>query len=200
MILKKHYSAEEFVEDYDLLLSGARILNAGSSSTRFGENCVNVDIQDKPNVDLVADLHELPQDVGPFDAIICNAVLQYCAQPKVVIEQFKRSLVPDGLLFLEAPWVQPYCHDTDDLYRFSELGLNQLLKDFEILKSGPTITPGSAFVMQGSFIASSVSSNKYVSFALQKITETVLYPFHWVNTQHPERTAGAHYVIARNTA
>ena len=135
MKLEKLYSADEFVRDYDLLLSGARILNAGSSSTRFGNNCVNVDIQDKPNVDLVADLHDLPEDIGPFDAIICNAVLQYCTQPKVVIEQFQRALVPDGLLFLEAPWVQPYCHDTDDLYRFSELVLNQLLEDFDVVQS-----------------------------------------------------------------
>ncbi len=197
--LKKAYSAEQFVRDYDLLLCGARILNAGSSSTRFGENCVNVDIQEKPGVDLVADLHKLPDDIEPFDAIICNAVLQYCKEPTVVLEEFCRVLAPGGLLFIEAPWVQPYCHDTDDLYRFSELGLTQLLGNFDVLKSGPTITPGSAFVMQGSFIAGTVSTNKYVSFALSKLTETVLFPFHWVTTKHPSRTAGAHYAIARNT-
>ena len=99
MKLEKLYSADEFVRDYDLLLSGARILNAGSSSTRFGNNCVNVDIQDKPNVDLVADLHDLPEDIGPFDAIICNAVLQYCAQPKVVIERFSARWYPTGCCF-----------------------------------------------------------------------------------------------------
>ena len=77
-MLKKYYTAEDFVRDNDLILSGARILNAGSSTTRFGQNCMNVDIQQKANVDLVADLHCLPDNIGKFDAVVCNAVLQYC--------------------------------------------------------------------------------------------------------------------------
>jgi len=197
-MLKKYYTAEQFVRDNDLLLSGARILNAGSSTTRFGQNCINVDIQEKDNVDLVADLHCLPDNIGTFDAVICNAVLQYCRSPATVIDQFAKVLKPGGLLFIEAPWVQPYCDDTADLFRFSEQGLLALLEDFEIVSSGPSITPGSALVMQGSYMAGSMSKNKYLAFALTKITETVLYPVHWINTTRPEQTAGANFVIARN--
>jgi len=199
-MLKKYYTADEFVRDNDLILSGARILNAGSSTTRFGQNCTNVDIQEKDNVDLVADLHSLPDSIGKFDAVICNAVLQYCRSPATVIEQFKKVLNPGGLLFIDAPWVQPYCDDTADLYRFSEQGLLALLEDFEVVSSGPSITPGSAWVMQGSYMAGSMSDNKYVRFALTKIIETVLYPMHWVNTNRPEQTAGANFAVARNTA
>ena len=75
-----------------------------------------------------------------------------------------------------------------------------LLEDFEVVSSGPSITPGSAWVMQGSYMAGSMSDNKYVRFALTKIIETVLYPMHWVNTNRPEQTAGANFAVARNTA
>ena len=196
----KYYTAEEFVREYNLILSGARILNAGSSTTRFGQNCINVDIQDKPNVDLIADLHELPDDIGKFDAVICNAVLQYCQSPKKVIEEFQRVLEPGGLLFIDAPWVQPYCDDTPDLFRFSERGLISLLDDFEVVSSGPSISPGSALAMQGSYIAGSLSRNKYIAYALTKATEILLYPMRWIRTKAPERTAGANFVIARKAA
>lgn len=59
-ILAKHYTAEKFLQDYEILKSKKRILNAGSSSLRYGENCINVDIQKKPNVDFVCDIHEIP--------------------------------------------------------------------------------------------------------------------------------------------
>jgi len=181
----KYYTADEFVREYNLILSGARILNAGSSTTRFGQNCINVDIQDKPNVDLIADLHELPDDIGKFDAVICNAVLQYCHSPKKVIEEFHRVLEPGGLLFIDAPWVQPYCDDTPDLFRFSERGLISLLDEFEVVSSGPSISPGSALAMQGSYIAGSLSRNKYIAYAFTKAAEVLLYPMRWIRTQAP---------------
>ena len=196
-MLKKYYTAEHFVRDHDLILSGARILNAGSSSTRFGQNCVNVDIQDKPDVNVIADLHALPDDIGMFDAVICNAVLQYCHSPRVVMQEFARVLHPGGLLFVDAPWVQPYCDDTADLYRFSERGLLRLLDDYEVVTSGPSIAPGSAWVMQGSSVAGTISSNKYLNFGFRKLAETLMYPMHWINTSAPELTAGANFVVAR---
>ena len=90
--LKKGYSEHSFLADYNLLDVEKRILNAGSSSVRYGENCVNVDIQEKENVDFVCDLHKLPDSIGEFDAIICNAVLQYCHTPVRVTKEFHRIL------------------------------------------------------------------------------------------------------------
>lgn len=196
-MLKKYYSAEQFIDDFDLVTNSARILNAGSNTTRFGGNCLNIDIQMKENVDLVTDMHSLPDDIGKFDAVICNAALQYCHSPMVVMNQFHQVLKPGGLLFIEAPWVQPYCDDTVDRFRFSEHGLLGLLEGFEIVRSGQSITPGSALVMQASYIAASISHNKYINFACSKAVETLLFPVHWINTKRPELTAGGHFVIAR---
>ena len=142
-LIVKDYSASDFLAKYDLLSGGKRILNAGSSSVRYGMNCVNIDIQSKQNVDVVCDIHDLPDSLGDFDAIVCNGVLQYCHNPQRVAKEFHRVLRPGGYLFVDAPWVQPFCPDTPDRFRFSHIALRSIFADFEIIETGPSIRPGS---------------------------------------------------------
>lgn len=199
-LLVKDYSEQNFLDDYDLLSGGKRILNAGSSSVRYGANCVNVDIQSKKNVDFVCDIHELPASLGEFDAIICNAVLQYCHSPETVAKQFHRVLRPGGYLFVDAPWVQPFCPDTPDRFRFSEDALRQIFADFEILTIGPSIRSGSAFAMLGINIAQDLTRNRSLNYGLSKIATMVLYPFRWIATADERKTAGAFYLICQKKA
>lgn len=199
-MLVKNYDENEFLSRYRILENGHRILNAGSSSTRFGDRCVNVDIQDKPNVDVVADIHDLPDSIGKFDTVICAAALQYCHDPVGVANQFYDVLREGGYLFVDAPWIQPFCVDTPDLNRYSEMSLRHIFSNFEILECGPSIRPGSAFAMLGEYIAGSLTGNKYVNFGLRKMTAAALYPVRYVRTQRESMTAGAFYLVARKPA
>ena len=199
-MLVKNYSEYDFLERYGLLKSGARILNAGSSNVRYGKNCVNIDIQKKPNVDVVCDVHNLPNSLGEFDAVICNAVLQYCHNFQIVSQQFYNVLKDGGYLFVDAPWVQPFCPDTPDRYRFSEEALKSIFSKFNIVESGPSIRPGSAFAMLGVHIAQSLTTNKYINFLLGKIITFALYPFRGIRTSEENKTAGAFYIICQKIA
>jgi len=187
---------------YRLLESGARILNAGSASVRYGTNCLNVDIQEKSGVDVVCDLHDLPLSPSQFDGVICNAVLQYCQRPRTVIREFRRVLQAGGYLFADVPWVQPYCPDTValDRFRFSEDALRDICSEFAILDIGASIRPGSAFAMLGVRIAGSLTSNRYLNFLLARIAAALLYPFRRIRTARESRTAGAFYVVCRKIA
>jgi SAM-dependent methyltransferase len=196
-VIVKNFSEHDFLERYSLLQGNKRILNAGSSSVRFGENCINVDIQTKPNVDIVADIQSLPNDLGEFDAIVCSAVLQYCANPALVADGFMRVLKPGGYLFVDAPWVQPYCPDTPDRLRFSEEALRSIFGRFQIIESGASIRPGSAFAMLGIEIAGSLTSSKYVNFLARKTATIALLPFRSIRTHQPYRTAGAFYLVGQ---
>lgn len=198
-MLVKKYTEYDFMERFELLAKGSRILNAGSKSLRYGDNCVNVDIESGPGVDRVCDVHDLPDDLGTFDAVICNAVLQYAINPEVVIGQFHKVLNDDGFLFLDAPWVQPDCPETVsfDRYRFSARALQDLLKNFEIVEIGPSITSGSAFALLGRDIAQHMTSSKYVNYALARIAQLVLFPCRYVTTKRENLTCGAFYAIAR---
>lgn len=199
-LLVKNYSEDQFLIEYGLLSHEKRILNAGSSSVRYGMNCVNVDIQNKQNVDVVCDIHELPDSLGNFDAIVCNAVLQYCHTPQKVASEFYRVLRPGGYLFVEAPWVQPFCPDTPDRYRFSQDALKSIFLNFEIIKVGPSIRSGSAFAMLGVHIARTLTSNRYINYLLGKLAVFVLYPFRWIRTADGSKTAGSFYIICRKHA
>jgi len=199
-LLVKDYTEQNFLHDYHLLAPGKRILNAGSSSVRYGENCINVDIQSKENVDCVCDIHELPSLLGEFDAIICNAVLQYCRSPETVAKQFYRVLKPGGYLFVDAPWVQPFCPDTPDRFRFSQDALKQIFSDFQIITIGSSIRSGSAFAMLGIHIAQNLTHNKYLNYGLSKIASIILYPFRWIATTDESNTAGAFYLICQRSA
>lgn len=196
-LLVKDYSEYEFLQDYQLLALGKRILNAGSSSVRYGENCINVDIQDKGNVDYVCDIHELPNSIGEFDAIICNAVLQYCRNPETVAKQFYKVLKPGGYLFVDVPWIQPFCPDTPDRFRFSQEALRQIFADFKIISMGSSIRSGSAFAMLGVYISQNLTRNKYVNFVLSKAVELILFPFRWLKTADESLTAGAFYLVCQ---
>jgi SAM-dependent methyltransferase len=151
-------------------------------------------------VDVVCDIHDLPDSLGNFDAIVCNAVLQYCHSPQRVAREFYRVLKPGGYLFIDVPWVQPYCPDTPDKYRFSQDALRLLFSDFEVIDIGASIRPGSAFVMQGVRIARTLTSNRYLSHAFGMAATFILYPFRWIRTVEEYKTAGAFYMICRKNA
>lgn len=195
--LLKNYTEQDFLQEYHLLASGKRILNAGSSSVRYGENCINVDIQNKKNIDFVCDIHQIPSSLGEFDAIICNAVLQYCRSPETVAKQFYRVLKPGGYLFVDAPWIQPFCFNTPDRFRFSQDALKQIFSDFQIIKIGSSIRSGSAFAMLGVHIAQNLTRNKYLNYGLSMIASIILYLFRWIATADECKTAGAFYLICQ---
>lgn len=194
-LIHKDYSEYDFLADYQL--SDKRILNAGSSSLRYGANCVNVDIQTKPNVDVVCDIHSLPESLGLFDAVICNATLQYCHSPNQVAGEFYRVLKPGGYLFIDSPWIQPFYSDTPDKFRFSQDALKIIFSDFEIVKVDSSIRSGSAFAMLGVRITQNLTSNKYINYGLSKIVMIILSPFKWIKTTNESSTAGAFYIVCR---
>jgi len=195
--LIKNYSEHDFLSEYVVSSGDKRVLNVGSSSVRYGKNSVNADIQRKQNVDVVCDMHELPNHSADFDAIICNAVLQYCHSPWKVATEFYRVLKPGGYLFVDAPWVQPFCPDTPDRFRFSEDALKSIFSNFEIVRIGPSIRPGSAFALLGVHIARTITVNKYINYLLANIATVILYPFRGIKTADQSKTAGAFYMICR---
>ena len=74
------------------------ILNVGSGETRYSENFINIDIERKNNVDVIADAHCLPFRSSSFDLIVICAVLQYCEDPRKVIKEAERVLRKGGRL------------------------------------------------------------------------------------------------------
>jgi SAM-dependent methyltransferase len=174
------------------------VLNIGSKDVRVGDDCVNFDIVSGPCVDIVGDAHDLTAHFAreSFDTVVLSAVLQYCEDPRRVLEQARDVLRPGGWLFLDAPFLQPYYYDGPDLWRFTGDGLRRLCAHYltivEISVSIATI-PALADAAQ---TAARRVGNRYAATALAWTISGLLWPLRRLPMSDPG-TAGAFLLVAR---
>ncbi len=179
-------------------LSYGRVLNVGSKAVRLTGNCVNTDIAPGPNVDVVADAHDLSEcfSTASFDTVALMAMLQYCRDPRRVVAQAAAVLKPQGILLIDAPFLQPYCEDGRDLWRFTEDGLRELCHaDFDVLEVSIAIGAGSAlaFAIQA---AAGSGRTRNLSRLARISTASTIWPLRHALTA-PRECAGAFLLIGR---
>jgi SAM-dependent methyltransferase len=195
-VLLKRETIEAAAQRHGLL--GGRILNIGSKNVRLGRDSVNLDVVPGPGVDVVGDAHELDRHFSEksFDTVVLSAVLQYCEKPQRVIQQSYYVLKPGGMLLLDAPFLQPYCFDGLDLWRFSEDGLRKLCaRYFEIIELKPSIAtaPALALIIQH---AASTKKNRIAAALLAWAATVLVYPLRYVPSSN-SATAGAFLLVGR---
>ncbi len=192
--LIKDHDVARFVADW--IRPGMVVVDAGAG--RFGvPDAIGLDLRRLPTTDVVGDLHHLPVADASVDAVVCGAVLQYCRHPDMVLAEVYRVLRPGGLVYLDVPWVQPYCPDGLDRWRFSEGHLRELLADFETVQLGPSIRPGSALRMQAVYLARSTTRWRAVNAGLALLVRGLTVPLARWRGHDPAVTAGAFYAVAR---
>ena len=106
-----------------------------------------------PRTMLVCDGHDLPFADASFDAVVCQAVLEHVLDPSRVVAEMRRVLVPDGLLYVEVPFMQQVHEGAHDLTRYTYVGLRRLLRDFDELSSGAVCGPGMALAWSVRYLA-----------------------------------------------
>ncbi len=126
--------------------SAPLVLDLGSYNRRIYEDCINVDIAQEGDTDLVWDLTKrLPIESNSVDFVICSAVLEHVKEPDAVISEMYRVLKKGGKAWVDIPFMQPYHESPDDYYRFTLSGIKHKFKAFKINNSGSI--PGSGFAL-----------------------------------------------------
>jgi SAM-dependent methyltransferase len=197
-VLLKRETIKAAAERHGLL--AGRILNVGSRNVRLGADSINLDIVPGDGVDVVGDAHELERHFPEksFDTVVLSAVLQYCENPQRVIQQAHYVLKPGGMLLLDAPFLQPYCPDGLDLWRFSDAGLRRLCeKHFEIVELNPSFTMGSsvAFILQRAF---TTRKNRVLAALSGWLVTMAVYPLRYFRG-NDGATAGAFLLVGRKS-
>lgn len=79
------------------------ILHIGCGDAPKVEGCLNVDIRDLPNIDVVADAKKLPFKDGEHDQIITRNLVEHFSRHEIddVFKEWFRVLKPGGKLFIE---------------------------------------------------------------------------------------------------
>jgi len=79
-----------------------------------------------------SDAHILPFMNDLFEGVLMEEVLEHCHDPRDVIDEVFRTLKPGGRLILTVPFLFPIHDEPHDYYRFTEFGLQHLLRRFSI--------------------------------------------------------------------
>ncbi len=137
---------------FQQLMAGAdastTFLSVGGGPVRNHPRLTNLNIGAFPNVDIVADAHELPYGDATVDGIFCEAVLEHLSEPDKAVAQMYRVLKPDGLVFAATPFLQAFHGYPNHFQNYTLFGHERLFTrhGFTILKSGCCVGPINAIL------------------------------------------------------
>jgi len=120
-------------------------------------DATETDVWIGPRTVLVCDGHDLPFADATFDAVVCQAVLEHVLDPSRVVAEMRRVLKPDGLLYVEVPFMQQVHEGAHDLTRYTYVGLRRLLRDFDEVAAGAVCGPGMAVAWSLRYLAVTVA-------------------------------------------
>jgi len=122
------------------------IVNLGSGPKKLREDIINIDFHPFNNVDIVANIGNLPFRDNSVDIIINEAVLEHSKNPQALVKEMYRVLKPGGLIYITTVFVASFHSSPNDYYRWSKEGLRELLRDFEEKETGVICGPTSAML------------------------------------------------------
>jgi SAM-dependent methyltransferase len=122
-------------EQARLLTIGSRVIDIGAGEAPYRElfadqRYVTLDHADTPHsgaVDMDGDADSIPAEDGSFDVVLCTQVLEHVAEPLQALQEFRRVLVPGGLLLATVPFLWEEHETPFDYYRYTRYGIEHLV-------------------------------------------------------------------------
>ena len=183
---------------------GIRIIDVGSGPRKLRDDVICIDVFKFDNVDIVADAAQLPFENGSIDALVSDNVLEHVRDPKRVVAEFIRVLKPSALVYIAVPFNIPFHSSPDDYYRWTEVGLRELLKDFSEQELKIQFGPSAAFTAVFSewmAILLSFNSKILYTFVLYVMTTLTvplkLFDYLLVHYRHANILALSFYFIGK---
>lgn len=155
-------------------------ISIGGGPTRADANLLNINIGPFPNVDVIADAHNLPYANGSVDAIHCEAVFEHLHTPTLAAAEVSRVLKPGGRAYICTPFLQTYHGYPHHYQNFTLTGHAALFEraGLKIIESGTCVGP--TFVLRNMvsvFIANySPSPLRLVFRAVWAVISTIIGP------------------------
>lgn len=157
------------------------ILNIGGGPRREDGNVLNLNIGLFPNVDIVADAHNLPFKSSSLDGIMIIAVLEHVENPWEVVAEAYRVLKKNGHIYAETPFLQHFHGYPNHFQNFTLIGHDALFNKFKKVESGPTAGPFSSVAVLILNLFEDLIVNKYLRKITMIFVATLLYPFKFLD-------------------
>lgn len=151
------------------------------------------------------DAARLPFGASTFDCVIATALLEHVPYPRLVVREIHRVLRPQGLVFIEVPFLEGFHADPDDYQRFTFRGLDVLLRRFDILEREVCVGPNSALSWILREYPAAWFRNPHLALAAKFITAWLTVPIKYLDYFMARRPGAARIaaglgVLARRRA
>ena len=111
-----------------------------------GARWLETDVSLAGRARIVCDASDLPFADRQFDLVICIAVLEHVLEPQRCVDEIRRVLVDDGLVYATTPFMQQVHMGEYDFTRFTRSGHRWLFREFQEVDSGLATGPASVVV------------------------------------------------------
>ena len=129
------------------------VVGCGDGSAGYGELAnvedalwLETDVSLAGRARIVCDASDLPFHDGSFDLVICIAVLEHVLEPQRCVDEMRRVLAADGLIYATTPFMQQVHMGEFDFTRYTRSGHRWLFRAFREEDSGLATGPASVLV------------------------------------------------------
>jgi len=159
------------------------VVGAGTLGEGFGAllsdshlELIETDVVFGPRVCVVCDAHDVPFEDQTFDGVIAQAVLEHVVDPKRCVEEIRRVLKPEGIVYAETPFMQQVHLGRFDFTRFTHLGHRRLFSGFTELRSGVACGPGMALAWSYMYFLLSFARSRTIRRLLKAFAMITSFP------------------------
>ncbi len=181
-------------------------LNVGAGKTNIDPRLKNMELEKGEGIDLVGSVEAIPCESNFFDLVITQEVLEHVKSPHLAIQEIFRVLKPNGVAYIQLPFIIGYHPCPNDYWRFTHEGIVELVESegFEVTNVGLTVGPAVGFyrvvveffaIFMSTFIGGLYKPSKLV-FSL------LLYPIKWLDplmrrSREMHRISGGFFVVCQ---
>lgn len=184
-----------------ILVIGGGEKGAGTDELWSSDNfdTVSFDIYASDNTDMVCDAHYIPLKSSTFDGVWIQAVLEHVVDPVKVVEEIRRVLKLNGIVYAETPFMQQVHEGPYDFTRYTVLGHRYLFKKFQLIKLGGN--GGSEIVLSWAirYLVWAITRNRNIARVLGLCFGIILRPLKFVTSKRSmfDASSGV-YFLGRN--
>ena len=161
---------------------------------------VGTDVYASPDVDLIADGHQLPFADASVQGVWIQAVLEHVVAPERVVTEIARVLAPGGLVYAETPFLQPVHERAYDFTRFTRSGHRWLFRRFAELRSGTIGGPAESLLWSIRYLARALFRSDKLGSAFAVAFFWLRYLDRLVDEPHRADAATGVYFLGRKSA
>lgn len=160
-----------------VLVLGGGILGDGMGEMLdAGIELVETDVALVQRTQIVVDAHSIPFADSVFDGVIAQAVLEHVVDPQKCVSEMHRVLKPEGIVYVEVPFMQQVHAGAYDFYRFSHVGLLRLMRQFNEISSGACVGVGSSLAWAIQYFLLAFFKNNIARKCIRVISSLILFP------------------------